>query len=158
MGNSCRKGEGDHEFFQKLEHDRREGRALMRKLIEKSDEVDWDTLIQQADFLHHAEQKKLRQRERHWRKKQRKKAALRHKKYLAVGAFSVNLMAMRMQDDSTTGDESWQQESFKTSIEARTSTNSCSSSCGEIDHNTKYDISALGGCWNTTTHSSAIQF
>ena len=66
----------------------------MRKLIEKSDDVDWDTLIQQAEFLHHNEQKQLQKRERHWRKKQRKKAALRHKKYLAVGAFSANLVAI----------------------------------------------------------------
>jgi hypothetical protein len=136
MGNlSCRKQDC---FYETLENDRAQGRALLRKLI-KSDDIDWESLIATADFLHKSEQKKLRQRERRFRMNQRKKAVLRSKKYRAIGSFSVNLITM-LQDDSrnSTGGDTWQQK-----VAAIGATCSTESSGDEMNKNRTYDLASV---------------
>jgi hypothetical protein len=110
MGNSC-KGYGcmldDEAWFKQLEGQRQEGKALLKGLVVKSDDIDWDTVIKKAELLHRRDQRQVARRERHQKRMSRIKVLKRKKSekkgnkkkaYETVGIYSINLM-MLQQDD-----------------------------------------------------------
>ena len=126
-----------------MEQDRREGKALLREMVVKSDDVDWDAVIRQADFLHKKEQERLQKREHRWRKNQKKKALGRRKKYDAVGSFSVNLLTMRGSDDDSLAIARWRNDVVGRS---RSETNSAVSSSDQDEEEAlSYDTEPITG-------------
>ncbi|KAL7557260.1 hypothetical protein ACA910_001791 [Epithemia clementina (nom. ined.)] len=91
--------EEEQDLLQKLEQDRREGRALLRRIVVKSDDVDWKSVIAKADSLHQKQQEKLKQQEQRNRRREKKRALDLRKKYDAAGSFSVNLLTMKHSEE-----------------------------------------------------------
>jgi hypothetical protein len=83
----------DQAFFTVLEQHRDEGRDLLQQMVAvSSEEIGWEAVIAQADFLQKREQLLLRQRERQWRRKKEVAALQRKHRYeiSSIGAYSVN--------------------------------------------------------------------
>ena len=131
MGNACKSlGEvSDERWLAHMEHERRtEGRALLQRIVLKSDDVDCETIIVQADFFHHREEQQLKKRLRSWRRKQTLQALDRRRRYDSAGHFSVNLLVVynpeeegnrvkRWRDTCPLGDSSESQTASFTSEE-----------------------------------------
>jgi predicted protein tyrosine phosphatase len=112
MGNSsCKKSFSelnDEEWYKQMERDRNEGRALLKKIVLKSDDVDWESIIVQAEFFYQREKKQLKKRVRKWRRKQTLQALDRRRRYEAAGSFSVNLLTIAASDDvEPSGVKNW---------------------------------------------------
>ena len=89
----------ERKFLEQMAQDRREGRALLRRMIVKSDDVDWKDVIMQADSLHQREQERWQQQEQRNRRREKKRALDQRKKADAVGSFSVNLLTMKHSEE-----------------------------------------------------------
>jgi hypothetical protein len=101
MGNACKSllGVSDEEWLTQLEQKRAEGQAILKRVVLKSDDVDWQSVIVQADFFHQQEEELLRKRLRRWRRKQTLQALDRRRRYESAGPFSVNLLNMSASDE-----------------------------------------------------------
>jgi len=95
--------EEEVQWYNKMEQDRREGRALLRRMVIKSDDEDWKAVIDQADSLKKKKDKIIKKQEKRWRRQTKKQ----RKKYDATGSFSVNLLTMKqsMETDCATAAE-----------------------------------------------------
>lgn len=91
--------EKEQALLQKLKQDRREGRALLRRMVVKSDDVDWPAVIAKADSLHQKQLEKLKQQEQRHRKREKKRVLDQRKKADAAGSFSINLLTMRHSEE-----------------------------------------------------------
>jgi predicted protein tyrosine phosphatase len=90
-----------------MEQERTEGRALLQRIVLKSDDVDWETIIVQADFFHQREEKQLKKRLQSWRRKQTLQALDRRRRYDSAGPLSVNLLAMSISDEEGNRVKRW---------------------------------------------------
>lgn len=118
----CKK-EDDEEFLSKLEQERREGRALLREMVVKSDDLDWERVIKKADELHRNQEKKLMKKERKWRRRETQKALDQRRKVDAVGSFSVNLLTMKMSEEDNSAVRRWRQRAQSAASASATSSN-----------------------------------
>jgi predicted protein tyrosine phosphatase len=111
MGNACKSlgGVSDEAWLTQLEQERAGGRALLKRIVLKSDDVDWETVIIQADFFHQREEQQLRKRLRSWRKKQTLLALERRRRYESAGPFSVNLLAVSLSDEERHRVKRWKE-------------------------------------------------
>jgi hypothetical protein len=83
-----------------MSRDHDAGLVLMRNIMAKSDHMEWELIFAQADFLGEHEQSRLKQRERHWRRKELARALDRQKRY-GAGPHSVNKLAASLSEDET---------------------------------------------------------
>jgi predicted protein tyrosine phosphatase len=109
MGNACKSlgGVSDEQWLTHLEQERTEGRALLQRIVLKSDDIDWESIIVQADFFHQREEQQLQKRVRSWRRKQTLQALDRRRRYDSAGPFSVNLLAMSISDEEGNRVKRW---------------------------------------------------
>jgi predicted protein tyrosine phosphatase len=110
MGNACKSLRGvsaDERWLTHMEQERTEGRALLQRIVLKSDDVDWETIIVQADFFHQREEKQLKKRLQSWRRKQTLQALDRRRRYDSAGPLSVNLLAMSISDEEGNRVKRW---------------------------------------------------
>jgi hypothetical protein len=126
---NCRKM-CEAEFEQQLELDRKEGKALLRKLVQKSDDIDWEAVIQQADILHKREQERIRRRS--WRSRNKRTLLQKRRKYEQTGCFSVNLLVLSSSEEDVQAVDRWRQRSR--SFAHNSSETTSSSSKDEADH------------------------
>jgi predicted protein tyrosine phosphatase len=145
MGNACKSlGEvSDERWLTHMEQEQTEGRALLQRIVLKSDDVDWETIVVQADFFHQREEKQLKKRLRSWRRKQTLQALDRRRRYDLAGPFSVNLLAMSLSEEEGNRVKRWK-DTCPTSSSSGSQTASCTS---ENDHGyeneTCYDTKRL---------------
>jgi hypothetical protein len=127
MGNACKSlaGVRDEEWLTHLEQERTEGGSLLKRIVLKSDDVDWETIIVQADFFHQREEQQLQKRLLRWRRKQTLQALDRRRRYDSAGPFSVNLLAMSISDEEGHRVKRWKETSTGSTSESQTA--SCSS-------------------------------
>jgi predicted protein tyrosine phosphatase len=128
MGNSCTSivGVNDERWLTHMEQERTEGRSLLQRIALKSDDVDWETIIVQADFFHHREEQQLKKRLRTWRRKQTLQALDRRRRYDLAGPFSVNLLAMSISDEEGNRVKRWK-DTCPTGSSSESQTASCTS-------------------------------
>ena len=117
------KKEEDEDFVSKLEQERREGRALLREMVVKSDDLDWQQVIKKAGELHQIEEKKLMKKERRWRQRETRKALDQRRKVDAVGSFSVNLLTMKVSEEDSSAVLRWRQRAQSSASTSATSSN-----------------------------------
>eukprot|EP00527_Entomoneis_sp_CCMP2396_P003866 CAMPEP_0198145438 /NCGR_PEP_ID=MMETSP1443-20131203/23467_1 /TAXON_ID=186043 /ORGANISM="Entomoneis sp., Strain CCMP2396" /LENGTH=170 /DNA_ID=CAMNT_0043809091 /DNA_START=46 /DNA_END=558 /DNA_ORIENTATION=- len=86
----------EEEIHMKMEQDRREGKALLRRMVIKSDDEDWKAVMEQADSSKQKQREKEKKLERRWRHQKTKE----RKKFDAQGSFSINLLTMKQSEDS----------------------------------------------------------
>lgn len=103
------KKEDDEEWLIRLENERREGRALLREMVVKSDDLDWEKVIKKADELHRKHESKITRKERKWQKRESRKALMERRKVDAIGSFSVNLLTMRGSEEDSSALHKWRQ-------------------------------------------------
>ena len=98
---SClgRRKENEEEWLSRMEQERSEGRALLRHMVVKSDDLDWGGVIRVAEELHRKEERSISRRERKCRQRHTKRALDKRRKADAVGSFSVNLLTMRTYEE-----------------------------------------------------------
>ena len=115
--------ENDEEWLSRLEQERREGRALLREMVVKSDDLDWERVIRKADELHRKQEQKIMKRERRWRQRETRKVLDQRRKIDATGSFSVNLLTMRLCEEDTRAVRGWRQRSQSAASASATSSN-----------------------------------
>lgn len=106
------KRESDEEWLLRLEQERREGRALLREMVVKSDDLDWEKVIKKADELHRKQEQKIMKKERKWQKRETRKKLTERRKADAIGSFSVNLLTMRVSDEDNAALRKWRQRTY----------------------------------------------
>ena len=84
---------------------REEGQALLRSMVLRSTDIDWEEVIRTADQLVAQEQAWLKKRKKKERKVFQKQALKRRKQYDATGSFSVNLLTYRLEEGETLDDD-----------------------------------------------------
>ena len=117
------KREDDEEFLFRREQERREGRALLREMVVKSDDLDWEQVIKKAEELHRKQETKLMKRERRWRQRETRKALDQRRKVDAIGSFSVNLLTMRACEEDNLAIRRWRQRAESAASASATSSN-----------------------------------
>ena len=130
----CRR-ENDEEFLSRLEQERREGRALLREMVVKSDDLDWEQVIRKAGELHRKQEVKISKRERKLRQRETRKVLDQRRKVDAIGSFSVNLLTMRACEEEYVAMRRW-----------RHRTQSASSSASATSSNDESDTRSMDGC------------
>jgi len=89
-------------FYGRLNEDRTAGQQELHNLAAKKhlNEVDWPTVIQKADELHRQEQRRLRKKEKRWRRRQLRRSKYIRKKYgESAGVYCVNLLTFNTHHD-----------------------------------------------------------
>jgi predicted protein tyrosine phosphatase len=145
MGNACKSlGEvSDERWLTHMEQERTEGRALLQRIVLKSDDVDWETIIVQADFFHHREEQQLKKRLRSWRRKQTLQALDRRRRYDLAGPFSVNLLAMSISEEEGNRVKRWK-DTCPLGSSSESQTASCTSEDDQgYENETCYDTGRL---------------
>jgi len=117
------KKDDDEEFLSRLEQERREGRALLREMVLKSDDLDWEKVIKKAEELHHGQEKKLMNKERRWRQRETRKVLDQRRKVDAIGSFSVNLLTMKVGEEDSLAVRRWRQRAERAASASATSSN-----------------------------------
>jgi hypothetical protein len=117
----CKKVEEDDDWQGRLELERREGRALLREMVVKSDDLDWDKIISTAAELHRHQEQKIMKKERRWRKRETRKVLDKRRKADAVGSFSVNLLTMRPSKEDNSAVRRWRKRTKSASGSATSS-------------------------------------
>ena len=117
------KRENDEEFLSRLEQERREGRALLREMVVKSDDLDWEQVIRKAEELHRKQETKIMKRERRWRQRETRKVLDQRRKVDAIGSFSVNLLTMRACEEDNRAVRRWRQRTQSSASASATSSN-----------------------------------
>eukprot|EP00977_Amphora_coffeiformis_P017637 scaffold5833_cov165-Amphora_coffeaeformis.AAC.11 len=113
----------DEEFLSRLEQERREGRALLREMVVKSDDLDWEKVIKKAEELHRGQEKKLMKKERRWRQRETRKVLDQRRKVDAVGSFSVNLLTMKVSEEDSLAVSHWRKRTQIAASASATSSN-----------------------------------
>ena len=117
------KKDNDEEFLARLERERREGRALLREMVVKSDDLDWEKVIKKAEELHRGQEKKLMKMERRWRQRETRKVLDQRRKVDAVGSFSVNLLTMKVSEEDSLAVSRWRHRAQSAASASATSSN-----------------------------------
>ena len=89
----------------RIEQEREEGQALLRRMVVSSEEVDWAAVIQKANELHRKEQVYLQSKNKRQRKlleKLQRRALSKRKRHDSIGSFSVNMLTFRKTAMDTT--------------------------------------------------------
>mmetsp|Transcript_28770 Transcript_28770/g.52058 ORF Transcript_28770/g.52058 Transcript_28770/m.52058 type:complete len:157 (+) Transcript_28770:344-814(+) len=82
----------------RIEQEREEGQALLRRMVLSSEDVDWAAVIQKANELHRKEQAYLQSKNKRQRKlieKLQRRALSKRKRHDSIGSFSVNMLTFR---------------------------------------------------------------
>lgn len=143
------KKENDEEFLSRIEQERREGRALLREMVVKSDDLDWEQVIKKAEELHRKEETKLMKRERRWRQRETRKVLDQRRKVDAIGSFSVNLLTMKACEEDNTAVRRWRQRAQSAASASATSSN-------DESDTRSMDVSSI--CAPTSTPQGVAQF
>lgn len=150
MGNACKLlgGVSDDKkcktWLMHLEQERTEGSALLKRIVLKSDDIDWETIVVQADFFHLREEQQLQKRLRNWRRKQTLQALDRRRRYDLAGPFSVNLLAMSVSDEEGSRVKRWKETCCSSGGVSESRTASCSSEDDQgYENETCYNIERL---------------
>lgn len=88
----------------RIEQEREEGQALLRRMVVSSEEVDWAAVIAKANELHRKEQHYLQsknKRQRRLLERLQRRALHKRRRHDSIGSFSVNMLTFRSPEEKT---------------------------------------------------------
>lgn len=149
MGNTC-SGESFSEQWTSCQggwermpdHEKLDRQALLRHLAQKSDDLDWESVLQQAEFLSSDERKRLHQRHLCWKNQLQRKTQHRCKRYDASTSKLAKLPKLtvtKQSSHSSFDEESSAQSWFDVSLGSCQTEESSFDDDLDLDEQASYD-------------------